>query len=76
MAIHPTAVVEPGAQVDPSCDIGPYAVVGKDVVLGPGNVLAAHAIVSGRIRRFEASGAWVTLTIKRTKEIPNANSGF
>src|SRR5512138_3740303 len=48
MAIHPTAVVEQGAQVDPSCEIGPFAVVGPHVRLGPRNVLAAHAVVTGR----------------------------
>jgi UDP-N-acetylglucosamine acyltransferase len=48
MSIHPTAVVEPGAQVDPSCEIGPFAVVGPHVRMGPRNVLAAHAVVTGR----------------------------
>jgi UDP-N-acetylglucosamine acyltransferase len=47
MAIHPTAVVEQGAELDPSCEIGPLAYVGPHVRMGPGNVLSAHAVVTG-----------------------------
>jgi UDP-N-acetylglucosamine acyltransferase len=54
MAIHPTAIIEAGAEIDPSCEIGPYAVVGPHVRMGPGNVLSAHAIVTGRT----TFGAW------------------
>jgi UDP-N-acetylglucosamine acyltransferase len=48
MAIHPSAAVESGAEVDPSCEIGPFAVIGPHVRLGPGNVVGAHAVVTGR----------------------------
>ncbi len=48
MAIHPTAVVDPGAELDPTCEIGPFAVIGAHVRMGPGNVVAAHAVVTGR----------------------------
>ncbi|HSN90173.1 MAG TPA: acyl-ACP--UDP-N-acetylglucosamine O-acyltransferase [Anaeromyxobacteraceae bacterium] len=48
MAIHPTAAVEKGAEIDPSCEIGPFAVIGPHVRMGPGNVVGAHAVVTGR----------------------------
>jgi UDP-N-acetylglucosamine acyltransferase len=48
VAIHPSAVVEPGAQLDPSCEIGAFAFVGAGVKMGPGNIVAPHAVITGR----------------------------
>jgi UDP-N-acetylglucosamine acyltransferase len=48
VAIHPTAVVEAGAELDPSCEIGAFAFIGAHVKLGPNNVVAPHAVVTGR----------------------------
>lgn len=47
--IDPRACIAEGAKLEAEVEVGPFAVIGSEVSIGKGTVVAAHAVIEGRV---------------------------